>query len=191
MRKVILSMMVSLDGYIEDDHKKIDWHVWDEEMSQYMIHFFTRIDLLLFGRITYQKMAEFWPTPASATEDPTIADRMNTLPKVVFSTTLKNADWGKWNNSMLVKENIVEEISRLKQQPGKDMVIFGGADLASTFVRLDLIDEYQMIINPVVLGNGTPLFQGLQEKLDLKLLKTQAFNCGNVVLYYEQKRKKE
>src|SRR5665811_1120230 len=107
MRKVILSMMVSLDGFIEDSNKQIDWHVWDEEMSRYMIHFFDRIDTILFGRVTYQMMADFWPTPAANTEDPIIAERMNRLPKIVFSKTLEKMAWGQWNNVRLMKGNIL------------------------------------------------------------------------------------
>ncbi len=92
MRKVILSMMVSLDGFIEGPDKDIEWHVWDEEISKYMNDFFTTIDTIILGRVAYQLMADFWPTPAAETEDPIIADNMNKLPKIVFSRTLSTAD---------------------------------------------------------------------------------------------------
>src|SRR5690554_3897094 len=165
MRKVILSMVVSLDGYIEDSNASIDWHVWSEEMDRHMIGFFDQIDTIIFGRKTYELMADFWPTPLADTESTAIAERMNNLPKIVFSRTLESVAWGKWNNVLLIKENISEEIKLLKQQPGKDLVIFGGAELAATFIQLDLIDEYQLIVNPVVLGGGKPLFKGVKEKL--------------------------
>jgi dihydrofolate reductase len=185
MRKIILSMMISLDGFIEDDDKRIDWHVWDNEMSEYMIGFFNRVDTILFGRITYQMMAEFWPTPMSDTEDSAIADRMNRIPKIVFSTTLDNARWGDWDNVALVKNNIKEEMTAIKQMPGKDLVLFGGANLAASFFREGLIDELQVIVNPVILGSGTPLFQEIKNPLKLDLIEFQSMGCGNVISNYK------
>lgn len=184
MRKMILSIMVSLDGYIEDADKKIDWHNWDGEMEAYMQHFFDSIDLILLGRITYQMMADFWPAPQAEAEDPIIAERMNNLPKIVFSKTLTNAPWGKFDNVLLLNGIIEEEIRLLKQQPGKDMVIFGGADLASSFIALDLIDEFQIFINPIVLGEGTPLFKDIKKPLSVKLLESRLFSYGNVLVRY-------
>ena len=107
---------------------------------------------------------------------------MNNLPKIVFSKTLQEV---KWNNSRLVKENIAEEISKIKQQPGKDMVIFGSGSIVSTFMQHGLIDEYRIIVNPIVLGNGNPLFKGINGKQNLKLLKTKVFDSGIVILFYE------
>ena len=182
MRNIVLSMMVSLDGCIEGPSEDLNWHVWDGEMDRYMIGFFDRVDTILFGRKTYQLMESFWPTPASAAEDHTIADRMNNLPKIVYSRTLGNADW---NNSTLVNEVDAGDVSKLKQQPGKDMVIFGGAGLAASFMQLGLIDEFQLIVNPVILGDGNPLFKGSAEQLRLKLVDSTPFDCGNVVLRYK------
>jgi dihydrofolate reductase len=108
---------------------------------------------------------------------------MNNLPKIVFSKTLQKVEW---NNSRLVKENIGEEISKMKQQPGKDMVIFGSGSIVSTLMQLALIDEYRIIVNPVVLGNGNPLFKGISDKHNLKLLKTKVLCSGVVILYYQQ-----
>lgn len=188
MRKVIVSIMVSLDGYIEGSEKEIDWHVWNEEMSGYMIDFFASVDTLLFGRVTYELMADFWPTPAAATEDQTIARYMNDLPKIVFSRTLLAVDW---TPCTLIKEDIKEKILQLKKQPGKDMVIFGGAHIISTFIELGLIDEFRLIVNPVILGKGTPLFKDIREPLWLRLVRSQQFDCGNVLLMYcpDQKHK--
>jgi dihydrofolate reductase len=183
MRSVILSIMVSLDGFIEGPDKDIKWHVWDDEMNKYMRSFFNRVDLLLFGRVTYELMFDFWPQVT--TEDPVIAERMNNLPKIVFSRHLKKVEW----NSKLVKDNIQKEINYLKQTKGKDMVIFGGADIASTFMQMDLIDEYQIIVNPVILGGGTPFFKGIQKKIELKLIRSQSYRCGNVLLSYKSKIK--
>src|SRR5690554_3128516 len=108
MRKIILSMMVSLDEFIEDADKNIDWHTWDDEMSKYMLRFFDKVDRILLGRVTYQMMTNFWPTSLADAEDPAIAERMNSIPKIVFSKTLDNATWADWGNVTLVKNNIKE-----------------------------------------------------------------------------------
>jgi len=131
-------------------------------------------------------MAKYWPTPAAATDDPIVADKMNRLPKIVFSRTLSSVDW---QNTRLVKGNMAEEISKLKQQPGKDLIIFGSANLAATFIQHGLLDEFRIMVNPVVLGNGKPLFKGIKIKLNLKLLKTKTFGSGNVLLYYQPAKK--
>jgi dihydrofolate reductase len=174
-------MMVSLDGFIEGPDKELDWHVWCEEMSEYMNNFFPTVDTIIFGRVAYQLMEGFWPTPAADTEDPTIKHYMNNLPKIVFSKTLSTVEW---HNSRVVKDDIEKEIMELKHQPGKDMVIFGGADIASSIMKHNLIDEYRLVVNPVVLGSGNPLFQNIKDRLKLKLISTKTFSCGNVLLIY-------
>jgi len=184
MRKVIFQMMISLDGFFEGPNREIDWHNVDEEFNNYAIDLLNNVDLLLFGRVTYELMAGYWPTPSATTDDPIVAGKMNSLPKIVFSRTLGKADW---NNTRLVKENIAEEISKLKQQPGKDLAIFGSSDLALFFIKLNLIDEYRIIVNPLVLGEGKPLFKGINGRLPLKLLKAKTFSSGNVLLYYQPK----
>jgi len=180
MRNVIFQMMVSLDGYFEGPRQEIDWHVVDEEFNEYANDFLDSVDMLLFGRVTYQLMANYWPTPAAIHDDPIIAGKMNSLPKIVFSKTLKRADW---QNTRLVKEHVPEEIARLKLQPGKDMAI-GGSNLSLTLIQYNLIDEYRLIMNPVFLGKGKPLFYGLDESLNLRLVRTRAFHSGNVMLIY-------
>ena len=183
MRKVVLSIMLSVDGFIEGPNKEIDWHVWDDEMEKYMHGVLNNeVDTILLGRVAYQLLAEYWP---SATDS--IAPRMNDLPKIVFSKSLNAVEW---KNSRLVQENIDEEILKMKQQPGKDLALFGGAGIASTFRQLGLIDEYRLVINPIVLGKGNPLFKSEDEKQNLNLLKTKTFNCGNVILFYEPKERK-
>lgn len=186
MRKVIFQMMVTLDGYFEGTGREIDWHNVDAEFNDYAIDLLNNVDTLLFGRVTYQLMASYWPTPAAKMDDPIVAEKMNNLSKIVFSKTL---DKVHWNNTRLVKENIAEEISNLKQQPGKDLAIFGSSDLALTFIQYGLIDEFRIFVNPVVLGDGKPLFKGLRDRLNLKLLRTRAFRSGNVLLCYEPKGK--
>jgi len=186
MRKVILSINTTLDGFFEGPNKELDWHSVDEEGKEYANDLLSNVDALLFGRVTYQLMADYWPAAATnhstSKSDLEIADKMNNLPKIVFSTTLQEV---KWNNSRLVKENIAEEISKMKQQSGKDMVIFGSGSIVSTFMQHGLIDEYRIIVNPVVLGNGNPLFKGINSKQNLKLLRTRVFSSGEVILYYE------
>jgi dihydrofolate reductase len=135
------------------------------------------VDAILLGRAAYQLLADYWP---SSTEN--LAPRLNNLPKIVFSKTLQKVEW---ENSRLVKENIKDEISKMKQQPGKDLVLFGGAGIASTLLQLGLIDEYRIIVNPVVLSSGKPFFKDIKDKLNLKLLKIKTFSCGNVILYYQ------
>ena len=147
MRKVIVSNLVSLDSYFEGPNKELDWFIVEEEFFDYVREMFTTVDTILFGRVTYQMMAEYWP--ASTDNDPIITNKMNMLPKIVFSKTLEKADWGKWNNVRLIRENMVEEVKKMKQEPGKDMVIFGSGQLVSSLAPLGLIDEYRIIINPL------------------------------------------
>jgi dihydrofolate reductase len=178
---MILSMMVSADGYIEAPGNDINWHVFDEEMSEYMMGFFGTVDTFIYGRKSYELMLSFWPH-----ESGPFADVMNQTSKIIFSKTLESVEW----NSRLVKDNVVEEIGKLKQQPGKDAVLFAGADLAATFIRHNLIDEYRLIVNPVVLGAGTPLFKDVQKKpFNLQLVDTLTFGCGNVILIYRPEKK--
>jgi dihydrofolate reductase len=186
MRKVILFNMATLDGFFAGPNGEIDWHHVDEEFNDFAIDQLGLADGLLFGRVTYQLMASYWPTEAAIRNDPVVAGKMNTLPKIVFSRTLETAEW---NNTKLVKGNVAEEITKLKQQPGKDLLLFGSADLASTITQLGLFDEYRVMVNPVVLGSGKPLFKDVNQRLDLKLEKTKTFRNGNVLLYYQPNRK--
>jgi dihydrofolate reductase len=178
--------MVTLDGFFEGPNKELDWHIVDEEFNQYANDLLSNVDALLFGRVTYQLMADYWPAaatnPSTSKSDLEISDKMNNLPKIVFSKTLKEV---KWNNSRLVKDNIAEEISKMKQESGKDMVIFGSGSIVTTLMQLGLIDEYRIIVNPVVLGSGKPLFKGINDKQNLKLLKTKVLGSGIVILYYQ------
>jgi dihydrofolate reductase len=181
MRKVFLFNMTTLDGFFEGPNQDISWHNVDEEFNEFAIDQLNEIDTLLFGRVTYQLMASYWPTEAAINDDPIVAGLMNSLPKIVISKTLDQAEW---NNSRLVKENVVEEVLQLKEQPGKDIAIFGSSDLAVTLSENGLIDEYRIIFSPVFLGNGTSLLKGIKEKLNLKFLNARIFKSGNVLLYY-------
>jgi len=177
LRKLIVQEMITLDGYFAGPNGEIDWHrVDDEEYGAFAAAFVHSVEALLFGRITYQLMADYWPKASDG-----IADRMNTMPKIVFSKTLEHADW---QNTRLVKENIVEEIKHLKQQPGKDLAILGSANLASFLLNAGLIDEYHVTVVPVVLGQGEPLFKDIQQRTNMRLLKTNTLRSGCVQLFY-------
>ncbi len=182
MRKVILFNMVTLDGFFEGPDGDLDWHNVDEEFTRFAIEQVSTADGLIFGRRTYEMMASFWPTDFAIQTEPIVANHMNTLPKIVFSRTLDKADW---SHSRLVNGDAAEEVSRLKQQPGKDLFVFGSADLAASLAQHGLIDEYRIMVNPVVLGSGAPLFQDIHAPLKLKLIKTRTFGNGNVLLTYQ------
>jgi dihydrofolate reductase len=172
MRKVIVSIFLSLDGSFEGPNKELDWHVWDDEMEKYMSNLLESVYAILLGRVAYQLLASYWP---SSKEN--LAPILNKLPKVVFSKTLDKVEW---NNSRLVKENIADEVSKMKQQTDKNMVLFGGANIANSLLELGLIDEYHLIVNPVVLSRGNPFFKDIKNTLSLKLLKSKTFKCGNI-----------
>ena len=172
--------MVSLDGYFEGINHSIDWHNVDEEFNQFAIEQLNLADILLFGRVTYELMAGYWPS--ATTDDPVVASKMNTIPKIVFSHKL---DTASWENTRLIKYNIQQEVTLLKKQPGKDLFIFGSGLLASSFREMNLIDEYRIMVNPVILGNGKPLFSNINQTLNLKLLQIKKFKSGNILLYYE------
>ncbi|MBW8244004.1 dihydrofolate reductase family protein [Muricauda oceani] len=177
MRQVILSMLISVDGYIEGMDNDIEWHVWNDEMQTYMMDFMETVDTFIYGRKSYELMLDYWPQKQGE-----FADIMNKTPKIVCSTTLREAKM----NARVVNKNLVEAIENEKAKQGKDMVLFAGADLASSFMEHNLIDEYRLIVNPVVLGKGTPLFQN-QKQQQLKLVGAKAFACGNVLLTYKPK----
>ena len=181
MRKLFLFNMVTLDGFFEGPNQDISWHTVDEEFNDFAIQQLNEIGTLLFGRITYELMASYWPTEMAISDDPQVAGLMNRLPKVVFSKTLNAADW---TNTSLIKEHVVEEVLKLKEQPGKDIAIFGSSNVAVTLAEHGLIDEYRMIVSPVFLGQGTPLLKGIKEKLNLRLISTRTFKNGNVLLIY-------
>ena len=181
MRKVILANLVSVDGYFEGPNKELDWFNVDSEFLEQAEETLNFADILLFGRITYEHMASYWPTAEAIKNDPIIAKKMNSLSKIVFSKTLEKA---KWENTKLVKENIIGEILILKQQPGKDIVIFGSSDLSVYLMQADLIDEFRIFINPVALGGGKTLFKSINKRYNLKLLNVKTFKSGNVLLCY-------
>lgn len=181
-RKLFAFNMMSMDGCFEGPDHDISWHQVDEEFNQFAIEQTSAAGAILFGRVTYELMAGFWPTPAAKRDDPTVADLMNRLPKIVVSSTLQKTEW---ENTRLINDNIEAEITALKQQPGKDLAVFGSATLLSFLIEKNLVDEHRIMINPVVLGAGTPLFKDIESPLHLKFVKTRTFRSGNILLIYQ------
>jgi dihydrofolate reductase len=182
MRKLILFNMITLDGFFEGPGHDISWHNVDDEFNEMSVKQINSVDAILFGRVTYEMMASYWPAPEAIETDPIIANLMNSWPKIVFSRTLKNA---AWNNTRLVYGEAVDEIKKLKKLPGKDLIIFGSANLASSLTRAGLIDEYRIIINPLILGSGVPNFQNVAHPIPLKLSHSRVFANGNIWLSYQ------
>lgn len=179
MRKLIVWNMMTLDGYFEGSKPwEIDWHDygWGEELKRFSLDQMQEVGTLLFGRKTYEGMAGYWQTAKGET-----AELMNSIPKVVFSNTLETAGW---NNMRLVKGSAEEEVARLKQEPGKDLFIFGSANLTGSLAKQGLIDEYRIGLTPVALGGGTPMFKPSEERMRLKLLEARPMQSGTVLLRY-------
>ena len=184
MRRIVVTEFVTLDGVMEgpgpnDPFELAGWTIQygGQEISKFKFDELFATDAHLLGRVTYQGFAAVWP---SMKDDAGFADRMNNLPKYVISTTLKKAEW---NNSTIIRENVIEEVSKLKQQPGQDILVAGSAGLVNTLIQHNLVDEYKLLVYPVVLGSGKRLFrEGSYAKL--KLVETKTFHSGVVLLHY-------
>ncbi len=187
MRNLIAAINMTLDGFC--DHTAM---IADEEIHQHYSELLSNAGTLIYGRITYQLMESYWP---SVVKNPTgkkpmdeFAVAIDNIPKIVFSNTLKNVDW---RTAKLAKRDIKEEVLELKQSRngGSKNIIVGSPSLIVALTQLDLIDEYQLGVQPIVLGSGLPLFKNIKDRVDLKLLKTKTFGCGAVTLYYEPAKK--
>lgn len=185
MRKIVLMMSVSLDGYIEGPNGEIDWHVVDAELHRHFNREIRQMGALLSGRVTYELMAGYWPTadkdPDSAPEVVEFAGIWRNMPKVVFSRTLERGE----GHTTIVREVVPEEIRALKEQPGGNLGL-GGADLAATFMRHDLVDEFWVYVHPVLIGRGKPLFPEADILTRLRLIEARVFGNGVVQLRYER-----
>ena len=182
MRRLIIFNQLSLDGFFADANGDMSWaHKHDAEWNAFAGENASGNGELLFGRVTYQMMESFWPTPAAAEMNAAVAAGMNRMPKIVFSRSL---DKVSWNNTRLFKGNLVEEVARLKKEPGGDLVIMGSGSLCGPLVGAGLVDELQLAVNPVVLGKGRSLFTGADKPVTFKLNKTRRFENGNVFLVY-------
>ena len=184
MRKLLVFNSVTIDGYFTDQNGDMSWaHKQDDpEWNAFTAENAKSGGELLFGRITYDLMASFWPTPAAAQMFPEVAEGMNKAPKVVFS---KKMDQASWNNTRVIKGDLAEEIRKLKEETGDGLVLMGSGSIISQIALAGVIDEYQMVVNPLVLGAGRTMFDGLKKTLPMKRTKTRAFGNGNVVLCYQ------
>lgn len=182
MGKLIAYNFTTLNGYFKGPDNDISWHRHDEEENGFAADNLEAKATLLFGRVTYEMMAGFWPTPMAIESMPEVAKGMNESEKIVFSTTLESAGW---ENTTLIKTDLVEAVRKLKAIPGKVMTILGSGSIIAQLAEARLIDEYQFMVDPVAIGEGTPSFQGLTSKLDLKLIDHRVFKSGVVLLSYE------
>jgi dihydrofolate reductase len=181
VRKVIVWNMVSLDGFFEGQKPwDIDWfeYVWGEELERFSLDQAKEVGTLLFGRRTYEGMSSYWSTAKDE-----IAEFMNAIPKVVFSNTLQAAEW---NNTQLAKGRAEDTVGRLKQEAGKDLFIFGSADLTDSLTKSGLVDEYRIGLNPILLGRGNPMFKPSDERIRLSLLEARPLKSGVVLLRYQR-----
>ncbi|MET7895306.1 dihydrofolate reductase family protein [Streptomyces mirabilis] len=188
MRRIVLMMSVSLDGFIEGPNREIDWHRVDAELHRHFNVEVRKLGGLLEGRVTHELMADFWPTadqdpdsPDSTPETVEFAGIWRDIPKYVYSRTLERADW----NTTIVREVVPDEVRALKEQPGGDLGL-GGADLAAAFLRHDLVDEFRVYVHPVLIGRGKPLFPESYTPTDLRFAESRAFGNGVVLLRYER-----
>jgi dihydrofolate reductase len=178
-------MVVSLDGYIEGPNRELDWFGGEEpQFQRYVDEMVDSVGLALYGRRSYDLMVQYWPAAETSAPSPpelAFARKMNALPKAVLSRTLGEATW---NNTRIIRDP--DQIAALKREPGKPIVAWAGASLVATLAHLDLVDEYRLVVRPVVLGGGTPLFQGVAMKL--RQVRTQTLGSGMTVLCYEPQR---
>ncbi|MEU8675472.1 dihydrofolate reductase family protein [Streptomyces sp. NPDC048560] len=183
MRKIILAMSVSLDGYIEGPGRELDWHLVDEELHQHFNDELRTMSAFLDGRVSHELMAGYWPTadadPAAEAPVAEFARIWREMPKIVYSRTLERAEW----NTTIKREVVPEEVRALKAQPGGDMAI-GGPNLAASFMRHDLIDEFRLYVHPILLGRGTPLFPQSETRTALTPAGSRTFGNGVVLLRY-------
>lgn len=180
-------MNVTLDGFMAGADIELDWHFrsWSGEMARYASEQLSAADTILLGRVTYQAMASYWPAEAHniscPRDDVPFVDMMNNHTKIVFSRSLQKTEW---HNSTLVRDNIKEQIEKLKEKRGKNIIVYGSGKVASALIKLNLIDEFVLWVHPVVLGKGRPLFKGIHDDITLRLIGTKTFDSGVVVLNY-------
>lgn len=175
-------MMISLDGYFEGPNHDLSWHNVDDEFNAFAhVQNIGPVDTLLFGRTTYELMAGYWPTPLGRADDQETARFMNATKKIVASFEPFTPEW---ENTTVIANNVIEEIAKLKAAPGQEIAIFGSNQLCVSLMEKGLVDEFRIMVNPIALGAGSPLFTGLSQRLKLKLIKTREFRSGNILLTY-------
>ena len=191
MKKVILQEFVSVDGLAAGPNDSVDFvpasMQGDQRFGQRQTEFLDSIDTIVLGRVTYEMFAGHWPNVQSGPDQP-FADKLNAIPKVVFSRTLERAPWGSFPDAKVVKTSASKEVEKMRQGRGKDMVIWGSLSLAQSLMGEGLIDEYQLIVCPLLLGTGRTLFPERKDSVRMKLLTTQSFDRGSVLLSYTAAR---
>ncbi|MDQ0858806.1 dihydrofolate reductase family protein [Bacillus sp. V2I10] len=177
-RRIILDLAVTLDGFIEGKNGEVDWCIMDSEMG--FINFLNQIDTILYGRKSYDLWGQFNPEIEDTDTEKEIWELVHSKEKYVFSRMQKGTD----NKAIFINDNIFEEVNKLKNNPGKDIWLYGGASLITTFINLGLVDEFRLSVHPVILGEGKPLFIDIKQRLNLKLVNTKRFSSGVVQLIY-------
>lgn len=182
MRKIILTLAVSLDGFIEGPNREIDWIEFSEETGKALGKFLQEVDTILYGRVSYEAWGNYTPSDSGPDFEKNFYRELNKMNKYVFSTSKEAFD----GNPIVVKSDIEQTIQNLKQKPGKNIWLYGGAGLISTFVNLNLVDEFRLAVFPIVLGDGNPLFKEIKQRVKLKLLEVKSGKSGVVELNYEK-----
>ena len=187
MRQVILQIDITLDGFVAGPNGETDWVTADEKMNQDAKELLSTADTILLGRVAYQAFVAYWPSADTNSSHPAsqIARLINQATKVIFSRTLDAVEWGQWHNAKLVNSNVAEAIQKMKEQPGKNLILYAGANIASTFIQDGLVDDYRLRIHPVVLGGGKPLFKDIQARIPLTLVQTKLYQNGVALLHYQ------
>ncbi|NTV25230.1 MAG: dihydrofolate reductase [Chlorobiaceae bacterium] len=184
MRKLSVFNFISLDGCFDGAVRgDIGWHPHDIESSGYAAEMLARHNTLLFGRVTYDMMAGYWSSEEAKRNDPKVADGMNRAEKIVFSRSMQSA---AWSNTTVLNEDIADQVRRMKGSEGNDMTILGSGSIVTQFASQDLVDEYQIMIDPVVVGNGRKIFEGIEKTIRLQLIGTNVFRNGSVILSYRR-----
>ena len=185
MRKLKLQVQMTVDGYVAGPNGEMDWMIfdWDEGLKDYVRELSEPVDCIILGRKLAQGFIPYWASKPEA-EEVAGVDKMNNTPKVVFTRTL---DKSEWDNTVLAKGDLVDEIMKIKKQTGKDIVVYGGATFVNALFKEGLIDEYHLFINPVVIGSGMTIFNGFESHQYFTLVNSSAFDCGIVVLHYMPK----
>ncbi|MDB5264858.1 MAG: dihydrofolate reductase [Parcubacteria group bacterium] len=185
MRNLVLFLHLSFDGFSAAEDGGLDWITYDESLEKYAEKLVGTVGSPVYGRVTYEMMKSYWPTllndPSASKHDKEHAAWIENVEKIVVSTTLPDQDW---NNTRVIRENVVEEISKLKQEEGKDLVIFGSITLATSLMEHNLIDEFQFTVSPVILGKGKSFIRSIEEKIPLKLLSSETLDSGVLCLHY-------
>jgi dihydrofolate reductase len=182
MARLSVFNFITLNGFYKGPGGDISWHRHGQEENEYAGKSLNSDNILLFGRVTYEMMASYWPTDMAKQNDPKLAEGMNLAEKIVFTNTLKNPEW---NNTKVIGGDIISEVKKLKESGSKDMTILGSGSIVSQFADAGIIDSFQIMLDPVALGEGTSIFNKITQKLDLKLTGSNIFRSGVVLLHYE------